>query len=194
SESPPFERGLARAIPSWGWLGGGRRGPLRCTSGAAPPATARRSSRSAGRGPRGGRRRSRASPRPCSAPTPCAGPRAPTPPRGGAGGAPPCWRARPRRPPARARAAGRGSRTSAPRELPAQDLRERLGGEAELEERHALVEVLPVGGDLPAGELEDAHSREADLAAGAPRDGVAHDVAERPLRGRALVVLDHVLH
>src|SRR5439155_863435 len=92
-------------------------------------------------------------------------------------------------------ALGGGERhASAPRELPAQDLRERLGGEAELEERRALVEVLPVGGDLPAGELEEAHSRKADLAAGAPRDGAAHDVAERPLRGRAPVVLDHALH
>src|SRR5919198_4772877 len=50
----------------------------------------------------------------------------------------------------------RVSIVSAPREIPAQDLGERLGGEAELEERLALVEVLAVSSDLPSGELEDA--------------------------------------
>src|SRR5262245_12081898 len=79
-------------------------------------------------------------------------------------------------------------------QLAAQHLGHRLGGEAELQERLAHVEVLAVYGDLAALELEDAHAPESDLPPGAPRHCVAHDVAERPLGGRPAGRLDHGVH
>src|SRR5262249_59284578 len=88
----------------------------------------------------------------------------------------------------------RSSAISGPLELAAQHLRERLGREAELQERLAHVEVLAVGRDPAALELEQAHAPEADLLARAARHGVAHDVAERPLGGRAVARLDHGVH
>src|SRR2546426_8080305 len=92
--------------------------------------------------------------------------------------------------------ASRSVRESGTRQLPASFRRRTFASDsgAKPSWRSATPSSKYSGGDLPAGELEDAHSREADLAAGAPRDGVAHGVAERPLRGRAPVVLDHALH
>src|SRR5438128_10312084 len=81
-----------------------------------------------------------------------------------------------------------------PLELAPQHLRERLGREAQLQQRLADVEILAIVRDLPALELEEAHAPEPDLAAGASRHRGGHDVVERPLGGRPIGRLDHRVH
>src|SRR6185369_12883887 len=88
----------------------------------------------------------------------------------------------------------RSSTISARLELAPQHLRDPFRGEAELQERLADVEVLAIDRDLSALELEEAHAPEPDLLAGAPRHGVGHDVAERPLGGCPVAGLDHRVH
>src|SRR2546428_4103435 len=86
-------------------------------------------------------------------------------------------------------------RLSLARELAGEHPGDRLGLEAELEERHALVEVLAVARDAPALELEHAHAAKAHASSRAARDRLAHDVAERPLgRGRGGRLDDLVHH
>src|SRR6267378_3151491 len=89
---------------------------------------------------------------------------------------------------------GTAARDYSPSETAREHLRDRLRREAELQQRHARVEVFAVARDASALEDKDAHAAEADLAPRAAGYGVGDDVGERPLRGRRRRRLDHGVH
>src|SRR5438093_9464619 len=80
------------------------------------------------------------------------------------------------------------------REGAAEDLRDALRREAELEQRRPGIGVLAIGADPAVDQLEDAHAREANAAPLAARHRRARRIAERPLGGGPAPIRDDGLH